>query len=118
MSQKIKQTIIALVIIAIAFFGFKAFFASDSTGDVALVSEGSSTSQFVDGKTILVLLNKLSRITLDDSIFSNQIFTGLVNFEKPIEDQVIGRQNPFLPIGVDGSGLIVPKATTTVPKTR
>jgi hypothetical protein len=117
MSQKTKQTIIALIIIIIAFFGFKAFFAPEESG-TALVSEGASAPQFVDGQAILILLNKLNRINLDKSVFTSQIFTGLVNFEKPIEDQVIGRQNPFLPIGVDGSGVVTPKSATTTPRLR
>jgi len=101
MSQNVKQTIIAVVIVIIAFFGFKAFFSDSQTADSTLVAESAATSQFVDGQSILVLLNKLNSVVLDDTIYSDKVFTSLEDFEKPIADQVAGRPNPFLPIGVD-----------------
>jgi len=113
MSQKTKQIIISLIIIIVAFIGYKMFYVSDQPSDSTLVAEQATNAQFVDGQTILVLLNNLNRVTLDDSIFSNKIFVSLTDFGRPIEDQIIGRQNPFLPIGVDGLGIILPKGTST-----
>jgi hypothetical protein len=116
MTKKIKKIIIPVVIIVAAFFGFKMFFANDDAGNTSLVAESSSTINFVDGQAILILLNKLNRITLDDSIFTNKLFTNLVSFERPIEDQIIGRKNPFLPIGVNNN-LVSPRATSTATST-
>lgn len=113
MTQKIKQIIIALVIIVVAFIAFKMFFSSDSS-NVALVSEKANSEEFIDGQIILNVLNKLSAITLDDSVFSNKVFTSLVSFERTLEPQIPGRQNPFLPIGVEGSGSQVSRGTSTV----
>jgi hypothetical protein len=113
MLQKTKQTIIAIVIIIIAFFGIRSFFSSRESGDASLATESATTSQLVDGQTILALLNKLNRINLKADIFTSVIFTSLVNFEQPIADEVIARKNPFLPIGVEGSNNIIPTATTS-----
>lgn len=113
MNQKTKQIIIILVVIIIAFIGFKMFFADQETGNTTLITDQTTTGQFVDGQTILVLLDNLNKITLDESVFSDKIFTSLVSFERPIADQIIGRPNPFLPIGLDGSSLILPKGTST-----
>lgn len=112
MNQKTKQIIVIIIIIIIAFFGFQWFFGSNSSQDFTLVADQTKNS-FIDGQTILVLLGKLNKVTLDDSVFSNKVFNSLINFERPIQDQVIGRKNPFLPLGVDGSGIITPKGTST-----
>jgi len=114
MNQKIKQTILAVIIIVIAFVVFKVFFAPADSGDTALLADKNTSVQVADGQMILVLLNKLKNVNLDTDIFSNNIFNSLVSFEKPIADQVVGRPNPFLPIGVDGSGLVLPKSTSTI----
>lgn len=114
MSQKTKQTIIAIIIIIIAFIGFKMFFVDQSSTGSTLTSEVAGPGQFIDGQAILVLLNRLNQVSLDSSIFSNKVFTSLVNFEKPIEEQAVGRPNPFLPIGIDGSNPTAPKGTSTV----
>jgi len=113
MSKNTKQIIISLVIIIIAFVGYKIYFVDDTAKNVSLVADKSSNSQFIDGQMILVLLNQLNRVTLDDSIFSNKVFTRLISFERPIADQPIGRENPFLPIGSDAR-LPNTTATTTV----
>lgn len=118
MSPKIKNIIIVIVIIVIAFFGYQMYFVSSTPAAITLVAEQAAANQFVDGQAILTLLNNLNRVTLDESIFSNKIFISLTDFGKPIQEQAIGRQNPFLPIGVDNAGvIIVPKSTSTV-KTR
>jgi aminopeptidase-like protein len=113
MTQRTKQIIVAVIVIIVAFFGFKMFFAPDTTGDVALVTEQATTLNFAEGQIILSLLGKLNQVTLDRSVFSNKVFLSLINFEQPIEDQVVGRQNPFLPIGKDSPSSLLPLATTT-----
>ena len=112
MNQKTKQIIIITVIIIIAFIGYKMFFPGGDTG--ATLTGSPSTAQFADGQTILVLLDNLNKVALDESIFSNNIFTSLVDFERPIQDQVIGRPNPFAPIGLDSSGSVLPQGTSSV----
>jgi hypothetical protein len=116
MTEKIKQITIVVGVIIVAFIGFKMFFSTDSS-DQALTADKAANEDFVDGQVILVLLNKLEKVTLDTQIFSNEIFTSLVSFEKPIADQVAGRQNPFSPIGVDTSVLPGPTGTSS-PLTR
>ncbi len=113
MNQKTKQIIIIIIVIVISFIGFKMFFANDEPTDVALVSEGTNPQVFVDGQAILILLDKLKQVTLDDSIFASPAFTNLVSFERPIQSQVLGRQNPFLPIGVDTAGAVRAVSTSS-----
>jgi hypothetical protein len=112
-SQKTKQTVVAIIIIVIAFFGIKSFFSSRESSDTSLETESAVTSQLIDGQAILALLNKLNRINLKSDIFKSVIFTSLADFEKPIADEAIARKNPFLPIGVEGTNNIILQATTT-----
>jgi hypothetical protein len=101
MSQKIKQIIIAIVIIVIAFVGFQKFFGTSNAGDASLTADNGTAKTFVDGQTILNLLTRLNKVDLDDKIFSSVVFNSLTSFEVPIPDQVIERPNPFAPIGSD-----------------
>ncbi len=110
MSAKTKQTIIAVIVIAVAFFGFKMFFTSDIPADQGLITQNAEDSYLANGEDILVLLGKLNNIQLDNSLFSNKIFLSLTSFERPLEEQVLGRPNPFLPIGRDSARV---NATTT-----
>lgn len=112
MTQKTKQIIIAIVIIVIAFIGFKMFFSNTDSNDTTLVADKATSAEFIDGQIILDLLNELNAVTLDNSIFSNKLFVSLVNFERPIAEQIPGRPNPFLPIGVDSSAGL-PRSTST-----
>jgi len=113
MTKKTKQIIISLVIIIIAFVIFKLFFSTNVASDTTLVADQSSSAEFTDGQTSLVLLGSLNKVTLDTSIFSNNVFKSLVDFERPIQDQAISRKNPFLPIGIDSSATTLPASTST-----
>jgi hypothetical protein len=114
MTKKTTQIIVVIVIIVVAFLGFKTFFGTNNSDTAALVAEGGATPAFVDGQTILVLLNKLNRVTLDGSIFSDKAFTSLRSSERELDPQVSGRQNPFQAIGVDGVGTVGNQSSSTV----
>jgi hypothetical protein len=116
MTQKMKQILIAGAVIIVAFFGFKMFFSSDvATPDGTLAVDQSVRNELVEGQKILALLNQLSNIKLDPGIFSDQTFNSLVSFEKPIGEQVVGRSNPFMPIGRDSEIMAPQKKSTSTP---
>ena len=118
MTQKAKQIVIIIVVIIVAFVGYKMFFvSSDSAGSATLASSQATSTPVADGQTILKLLGSLNQITLDTSVFSDQTFLSLQSFERPIQDQVSGRPNPFLPIGKDGATTILPTGTSTATST-
>ena len=100
MTQKLKQIVIVVVIIAVAFVVFKVFFSKDSGSDTLSVTPPNS-AEFIDGQAILALLNKLDRVKLDTAIFTDKVFLSLTSFERPIKDQITGRKNPFAPIGAE-----------------
>ena len=121
MSAKTKQMLIILGVVVAIVVVYSVFFTGQDSADQALVAQQSAAPQVLDGPLILALLSKLNRVTLDETIFSNKIYASLVNFEKPIEDQAIGRPNPFLPIGLTGTEAPLSKSTSTfktIPKSR
>lgn len=74
-------------------------------------ADSKSSQQVAEGQAILILLNQLEKVELNDAVFSNKVFTNLVSFEKTIREEPIGRENPFLPIGMSASAL---RSTSTV----
>lgn len=99
MNQSLKQIIIALIVIAVAFFGFQAIFKGGDTNMDPSITSQAAKGQFIDGQATLALLKKLSVIELNEKILSDSVFLSLVSFEQAIPDQVIARPNPFAPIG-------------------
>lgn len=99
MNQKTKQILIIIVIVVVSFIGYKIFFVNKEPAGIALAPDSMAMAELADNQKTLTLLNNLKRVTLDEMIFSNQIFMELINFERPIMDEPIGRPNPFLPIG-------------------
>ena len=115
MNQKTTQIIIAVIVIIVAFFGFKYFFVGAPASDESLVAENNT--EFADGQSILILLNKLKEVQLNDTVFSNKTFISLESSERPLDPQVFERKNPFFPIGVEGSGAIISRSTSTASST-
>lgn len=99
MTKTVKQIIIAIVVIIVIFIGYRMLFPGEGSSETTLVTDQPASVQIADSQVILALLDKLDKIKLDDSVFSNKVFVGLVDFSRPIAPQAIGRQNPFLPIG-------------------
>ena len=114
MTKKTKQIVVIFIIIIIAFVIFKMLSPNTNSTNTTLAVDKTNSAGAIDGQEIKVKLTKLNEVTLDDSIFSNKIFTSLISFEKPIADQIPGRKNPFLPIGADNSATNLYGATTTL----
>lgn len=101
MSQKNeKLTIIIFTIIIIAFIAYKFLFV-DGNSQTSITVDKALAEDLSESQAIITKLNKLRQLTLDDSIFSNSVFASLINFNRSVQEQVAGRSNPFLPIGID-----------------
>lgn len=94
--------IASIVVISVTIFGKKDENA-DLFENTAVVNTTSSPEK-VQSQKFLQSLNQVNSINLDTTLFNSKAYQKLVDFSVPIvlEDQrLIGRPNPFAPLGVD-----------------
>jgi hypothetical protein len=113
MSKGVKIFVIVIGIIALLIVGYSVFggstpAASDtgltsSSGTPALPGGGGAITPAGDA-SFSTLLSSINGITLDTSIFQNAGYRALRDYPVTLGTAIIGRQNPFAPIGIDGSG--------------
>lgn len=114
MSKKVK--IFAIVVIALAVIVFGVSFINSrkapapnksnnpltsTTGVVPL--PGMATSQ-ANSDEFSALLSNIKRITIDTSLFDNVAYKMLRDFPVSLGSDIVGRINPFAPIGTDIGG--------------
>jgi hypothetical protein len=56
------------------------------------------TATAIIGEDLMQAIETVKSINLDKSLFSDDAFVSLVNYETPIDPQPIGRDNPFAPV--------------------
>ena len=120
MSKKVK--IFAIVVgIIIVIIGASSFLKgksatptpssnglSSTTGVVPLPGANTSGTQSAD--EFSTILSTISRITIDTSLFQNQSYKLLRDVPVSLGSEVVGRTNPFAPIGFDS----VPGSTADI----
>lgn len=97
------KLLLALAIIIVAFIVYKALFVGGDGGAVepGLETVGLDSNEAGSDEFLNILLS-LQQIELSSEVFSNPIFTSLVDFSTELKDQTPGRENPFAPIGIGG----------------
>lgn len=107
--SKIKNIIIAVVIVGILIVAYFVIFKKDapeanlvsSTGN-AVIPTSTSDQNSLLSKDFLSLLLNVKNIKLDDSIFTDSAFASLRDSTiELISDGNEGRPNPFAPLGSD-----------------
>jgi len=95
MNSALKNTLILLVILTLAFVGYYIFVQKD--GNTELLSFNESISP-IDEEKIQEMLDKsntLKSIVIDTSVFEDGRFRSYENISQPIEVQPVGNDNPF-----------------------
>lgn len=92
------------LLIAGAFF----LLSRSSEGGGAAVSLSNDTQQQISlseqiERELIAELGKLRTIKLNDTLFGVPAFESLVDFSREIEDQLVGRENPFAPLSIQGN---------------
>ena len=112
MSKKIKTFAIIVLIIAILIFAASFFSGNKSTtssnnktnpltsttGNIPLPGISNSTNSDDEFSKVLA---SIKSIYIDTSIFQNRAYMLLRDFPVSLGTDVVGRNNPFAPIGVD-----------------
>lgn len=119
-SKGSKSMIMILAVFAAMFFGYMSFF---NGGDQAATEEGAAleAEQSGAGQEVIAVLNRLEGIRMDSALFSTKEFRSLVDQTVVVVDQPVGRNNPFAPVGRDGSfspstNAVTAAGTTTAPQ--
>ncbi len=114
MSKKVKIFAIMIVGLAIVIFvvsslvGKKAQVAPKSTSPLTSTTgvvplPGANTSK-VASDEFSALLSNIKSITIDTSIFENVAYKMLRDFPVSLGSDIVGRVNPFAPVGTDIGG--------------
>ena len=120
MNSSSMQKIIILigVMILLILFVYSLFFSK--SGDVNIVIDPNKE---VVGEDILVLVEKLKKISINKSIFASVLFTNLKDYSAVLFPEQKGRPNPFAFVGQDVSQTQdqdnnAPLASSTPPRSR
>lgn len=79
-----------------------------SFGTVAVSGNAGSSNDLIS------VLSGLRMISLDAAIFKDPVFLSLTDFGIPLQEEQVGRYNPFLPIGSEG---VSPAVESQAPST-
>lgn len=98
LSPLIQKALIVIVTIGILLYaGVDLMNKAKESSEVSVsLSETETASQ-----DILSLVDKMSRMSIDSSVFSSQLFVKLIDFSAIPTPEAVGRPNPFAPIGSD-----------------
>jgi len=125
---KNKKIILILILIIAIFFGYWFFYLSKKDvqegADTNLKTQTKSSNTQYDKEFVSSLIG-LNSVNIDVSILQSKVYAVLNYPEQPFivnYSMESGRNNPFLPIGFEGTGVrsetqsqtVAPAATTSV----
>ena len=91
MESTIKNILIVLVVLSIAFLGYYFYAQQDST----VQDDSSVTTMLANTEVFIGRSQELDRIGLDMTLFEDKRFTSLQSFTKPVDEKLFGRTDPF-----------------------
>ncbi|MFH1402171.1 MAG: hypothetical protein ABIG87_00920 [Patescibacteria group bacterium] len=97
--QQFKNILLTLITVLFLFFSYQYMVKADSDSQLSSVVNDSNISQ-VGAETLETLLN-LRSMSLNADIFEDISFKKLVDFSVKLQEQPVGRINPFAPIDIN-----------------
>jgi len=98
-----KNIFIIIIVVLLVMLAFWYLGNSSSTAGDSSLSVSQTSSESADAQYIYNLLQQMSQVKLDDSIFSDPSFQNLKDNTVSFSAQPSGRNNPFAPIGTTGA---------------
>jgi len=105
--SKYKAAIVLLILILLGFWAYSSF---NPQVEILLQEPAAPV-----GEELFAMLNKLQGISLDDSVFKDPDFRILQDFETEVPAGLVGRENPFAPVGRDTNGKLVEPTHQVLP---
>ena len=97
MSSSIQNLLVIFGLVVIAGLGYYLY-SQNQSSSLSLNNNLVTNQASVESADFLRRLNALSRIQLDDSLFSDSRFRALENNTPILIDEPVGRPNPFLEV--------------------
>jgi hypothetical protein len=114
MNPLLKKILIGVGLLAVLFFGYRAFFGGE---EEATLSSETPSGLPADNADLLSLLLELKSITLSDELLRDQTFISLQDFTVQLKPEPVGRRNPFAVIGTPEPVAQLPATTTATTAT-
>lgn len=92
-----KKTLLYIIIIAIVVVLAYLYFSGSPVDNSASLEEAAAptSESSIAAANVLALLNQISSLKIDTTIFTNSVYMSLVDHTVPVLEQNIGRENPF-----------------------
>lgn len=90
-------TIVLVVVVALV----AIWYLTKTDTSTSYLTTSTQTTNSTDAIYIYSLLQKMSQVSLEDTVFSNPVFKSLKDNTVTFPEQPAGRNNPFAPIGTD-----------------
>lgn len=90
-----------VIILGLATVGFAAYFVFMKQADPAISFETNQAmleSMLANSQLFIERRQQLETVSLDTSLFDDERFTSLRSYSRPVEEQLIGRDDPFQPV--------------------
>lgn len=124
MNKKLKKIAIIILVIAIIMFGASflikkapikakegALSSSNNTSPTTNISPKKATSS---SDEFGALLSSIKQISIDTSLFDNKAYKMLRDFPVLLGSDIVGRTNPFAPVGSEGGGAVIGTTVQTI----
>jgi hypothetical protein len=92
--QKILTYVLVLVLIAAGYYYYNLYGGSSITAGVVSTDYSAPV-----GEDILLLVQKMDRVNIDESVFTSRLFTNLIDSSISVNQEEKYRPNPFAPLG-------------------
>ncbi len=95
MGNTIKKITLILGLVTVTFGGYYIYIQQSVSSEVAFESEQALQAMLARTSVFISHSQELDQINLDLTILEDQRFRSLKLYTRPVEDQPIGRTNPF-----------------------
>jgi len=96
MNPALKNTLILLVILTLAFVGYYIFVQKDGNTDLLTFGNNAFSPEMEEkAKEMLDISMTLDTIKIDSSVFEDERFRSYENISQPIQVQPVGNTDPF-----------------------
>ncbi|NCS99167.1 hypothetical protein GW764_03205 [Candidatus Parcubacteria bacterium] len=96
MLKKYRKIIIFILVVVLSFVLYTIFLKPQA--EQALLDSSGPAQVNAVGQEIIDTLNRIQSLELDKSVFNDPLYLRLRDDSQPIEDEDLGRSNPFEPL--------------------